>query len=253
MNIKRWITVECEDTWLLDTQFLFSGYSCSWGNGCKGIFGQSSMGCCAIGAPIYDEELKAVDSRVAMLGDNEWQLKRKRWKHRNRRKGIQSRYNTEITTTDDGVEGCVFSNRPDFAGGAGCAFHIAALNRGEDPMDWKPEVCWSVPLSVYWAEEIHAYVVRMVGRLDWQNGDDSFELHEWWCADDSTSWQGKEPTFRTYAKELERLISGMGDPMAWPTITTALEALWEELPHDSRPQGPKPVPVNLISRNPDHY
>ena len=39
-------------------------------------------------------------------------------------------------------DACVFLNRPDFPGGPGCALHRAALDAGERPMDWKPNVCW---------------------------------------------------------------------------------------------------------------
>ena len=41
---------------------------------------------------------------------------------------------------------CIFHNRADHPGGAGCALHVAALRRGENPMDWKPRICWQVPL-----------------------------------------------------------------------------------------------------------
>ena len=43
---------------------------------------------------------------------------------------------------------CIFLNRPGFEGGAGCALHIAALEAGERPMDWKPSVCWQVPIRL---------------------------------------------------------------------------------------------------------
>ena len=43
-------------------------------------------------------------------------------------------------------DACVFLNRPGFAGGAGCALHIAAVNRGLPQMALKPEVCWQLPL-----------------------------------------------------------------------------------------------------------
>ena len=43
-------------------------------------------------------------------------------------------------------DACIFLNRPGFAAGAGCAFHIAAVNRGVNPLTLKPEVCWQLPL-----------------------------------------------------------------------------------------------------------
>ena len=43
---------------------------------------------------------------------------------------------------------CIFLNRPDFPGGQGCALHRAALEREERPVDWKPDVCWQVPIRL---------------------------------------------------------------------------------------------------------
>ena len=45
---------------------------------------------------------------------------------------------------------CIFLNRPGFAGGAGCALHLAALAADESPIDWKPSVCWQLPIKVDW-------------------------------------------------------------------------------------------------------
>ena len=55
--------------------------------------------------------------------------------------------NSEGDTVSRLVDGaCIFLNRPGFHSGPGCALHLAALNRGERPLDWKPEVCWQLPL-----------------------------------------------------------------------------------------------------------
>ena len=45
---------------------------------------------------------------------------------------------------------CIFLNRPGFVGGAGCALHLAAIDAGESPVDWKPSVCWQLPIKVDW-------------------------------------------------------------------------------------------------------
>ena len=42
---------------------------------------------------------------------------------------------------------CIFLNRPGFPGGAGCGLHRAALEAGERPLDWKPDVCWQLPCA----------------------------------------------------------------------------------------------------------
>ena len=47
---------------------------------------------------------------------------------------------------------CIFLNRPGFGGGEGCALHIAAVDAGDSPTEWKPSVCWQLPLRVDWQE-----------------------------------------------------------------------------------------------------
>jgi hypothetical protein len=52
----------------------------------------------------------------------------------------------------------IFLNRPDFEGGPGCALHVAALEAGERPMDWKPDVCWQLPLRLQEHTDEHGHV-----------------------------------------------------------------------------------------------
>ena len=62
--------------------------------------------------------------------------------------GIDSVYGDDERTHTRVVDGaCVFLNRPGFSGGAGCALHIAALQSGESPTEWKPSVCWQLPAA----------------------------------------------------------------------------------------------------------
>src|SRR5205085_2628764 len=78
---------------------------------------------------------------------------------------------------------CVFLNRPGFAGGAGCSLHLAAIDAGESPLDWKPSVCWQLPIRVDWeAGEGDAEVatVRPWTRDDW--GDEG-ETMAWCCTE----------------------------------------------------------------------
>ena len=41
---------------------------------------------------------------------------------------------------------CVFLNDADFAGGGGCALHGQALRDGVHPLEYKPDVCWQLPV-----------------------------------------------------------------------------------------------------------
>ena len=64
------------------------------------------------------------------------------------------------------VEGaCIFLNRPGFAGGPGCALHRAALERGQAPMDLKPDVCWQLPLRREDTADPDGSVTSTVGRM----------------------------------------------------------------------------------------
>ena len=41
---------------------------------------------------------------------------------------------------------CVFLNDADFPGGGGCALHAQALRDGVHPLEYKPDVCWQLPV-----------------------------------------------------------------------------------------------------------
>ena len=74
---------------------------------------------------------------------------------------------------------CIFHNPPGFEGGTGCAFHIAALEAGERPMDWKPDVCWQVPIRLEEHIEDGGYVVSTIRewkRRDWGKDTDGNPL-----------------------------------------------------------------------------
>ena len=77
---------------------------------------------------------------------------------------------------------CIFLNRPGFAGGEGCALHIAALDAGDSPTEWKPSVCWQLPLRIDWQEiddDTESATVRRWSRTDWgdHGRDDGVVLH----------------------------------------------------------------------------
>jgi hypothetical protein len=75
--------------------------------------------------------------------------------------------------------GCIFHNRVDHPGGAGCAFHVAALRRDEDLMDWKPRICWQVPLFFDIDDNTRTKIVRPCRAVDW--GGEG--ILDWWCAE----------------------------------------------------------------------
>jgi hypothetical protein len=89
--------------------------------------------------------------------------------------GDRERTHTRVV---DGA--CIFLNRPGFAGGEGCALHIAALAFDESPTEWKPSVCWQLPLRIDWQEldaDTELATVRRWTRPDW--GDHGRTMA--WC------------------------------------------------------------------------
>ncbi|HEY1281909.1 MAG TPA: hypothetical protein VGF22_19660, partial [Acidimicrobiales bacterium] len=144
-------------TWVFDVTFLLSSWTCIYGRGCQGVLTgpapEREEGCCSYGAHfIDDEDVATVEAAADRLTDEQWQHRRK-----GRRGGIHrtDKDGTRITRLVDGA--CIFLNRPGFAGGAGCALHRGALDAGERFMDWKPDVCWQLPLRLdeHTAEQGH--------------------------------------------------------------------------------------------------
>ena len=107
-------------------------------------------------------------------------------------------------------DACIFLNRPGFAGGAGCALHIAALEAGERPLDWKPNVCWQVPLRLEHSTDENGHVtsrLREWKRRDW--GEGGAEFH-WWCTESPEAFVGDRPVYQESRDEIVELV-GQGD------------------------------------------
>src|SRR5689334_19413774 len=137
-----------DTTWRFDPAFLTSRWTCLWGRGCLGILDEPApelgQGCCSVGAELADEdEARLVSAMAAMLEPARFQ------QHEVAHlEGVFSDGTRTNTRVVDGA--CIFLNRPGFSGGAGCALHLAALDADESPIDWKPSVCWQLPIKVDW-------------------------------------------------------------------------------------------------------
>jgi hypothetical protein len=157
-----------ETTWRFDRTFLTSNWTCIWGRGCLGILPQPAphlgQGCCSMGADLDgDDEAR----RIAALAAT---LQPARFEHHGAASecGVFADSSCRSTRVVDGA--CIFLNRPGFAGGAGCALHLAALDSGESPIDWKPSVCWQLPIKVDWEpgdDGTEVATVRGWTRSDW--------------------------------------------------------------------------------------
>jgi hypothetical protein len=194
--------------WEIDLTFLASAWKCIYGCGCKGIKGNPVNGCCADGVFVQSEEddrdgrrdFKRLKKRVKELTPEDWDLVgvyRDRW-WKERTKG------SKHTRVHDG--NCVFQNTGGGSSGSvGCAFHVAALRRGEDPLDWKPYTCGLVPFAIDHDEDAEIHTLRPYDHeLDWGSGDD--EPLDWWCIDSPDAYVGTEPVYRSEAGLLRRVL-----------------------------------------------
>jgi hypothetical protein len=103
-------------------------------------------------------------------------------------------------------DACIFLNRPGFEGGTGCALHIAALEAGERPLDWKPNVCWQVPIRLEHTTDDNGHVtsrLREWKRRDWGEGGSDFH---WWCTEAPEAFSGREPVYKTSRDEIVELV-----------------------------------------------
>ena len=227
------------DTWMFDLTFLTSSWSCIFGRGCPGVLTGPSpeleQGCCSYGAHLTDDDdRRRVDAHAARLTDAQWQ-------HRGvaRQRGGWSKRSGSATVSRLVDGACIFLNRPGFPGGAGCALHRAALEAGERPLDWKPDVCWQLPLRLVGLTDEHGHtttVLREWTRRDWGDGGDEFH---WWCTESPHAFVGDRPVYRALRDEIVELV---GDDL-YEAVVDHLERdrRAEPLPHPAEARLAPPV------------
>jgi hypothetical protein len=218
----EWISFEDPDeerTWMIDATFFASPYKCIFGEGCCGIHEEKtpelSQGCCSFGAHFLDrEDRTSVGAAVKRLEARHWanftEAKRHGWTEKDDDGQTKTR-------TVNGA--CIFHNPPGFPAGTGCAFHIAALEAGERPMDWKPDVCWQVPVRLEDHVEDNGHVIstlREWKRRDWGSGGNEFA---WWCTESPEAFVGGEPAWRYFREELTEIMG----PTAYAMLVGHME------------------------------
>jgi hypothetical protein len=220
--------VEIEDgntVWRFDRAFLTSNWTCLFGNGCKGILPHEAadlkQGCCSLGAhfgdgPAGEAEAMTVSAYAAMIPRERFQF------HQvasdaalddpdTGANGIFGDLERSHTRVVDGA--CIFLNRPGFAGGEGCALHIAAVDAGDSPTEWKPSVCWQLPLRVDWQEiddETESATVRRWSRADW--GEHGTTM-AWCCTERSEGGEAYSGDVSVVASMRDELIALAGEPV----------------------------------------
>jgi hypothetical protein len=191
----------CDLTWLT------SSWTCIFGSGCRGIYAdRPDDGCCTLGAHFTDDDdVARIKAVVKELGEDEWQ-----YHPGTRKQGAWTEVEDGALKTKVVDGACIFLNRPGFAGGAGCALHRGALDAGERFMDWKPDVCWQLPLRLDEHTAEHGHVtstLREWKRRDW--GDGGHEFH-WWCTESPDAFVGRQPVYVTLRDEITEMV---GEPV----------------------------------------
>jgi len=193
-------------TWKVDLDFFASSWTCIWGRGCVGILDEPAeelaQGCCSVGARLSGgDEQRLLSARAAML-DSEL------FEHHEvaAAEGIVSDDRDDNTRVVDGA--CIFLNRPGFAGGVGCALHLQALADGDSPIDWKPSVCWQLPVHLDWTpdperSDAELATLRRWSRADW--GSDGATM-AWCCTEGERAYVGEERLIDSLAEELEEMV-----------------------------------------------
>ena len=206
----EWVSFDDPDelrTWLFDVTFLLSGWECIFGRGCQGVLTGPApelvQGCCSYGAHFTDnEDVARVKAAAKLLTEDEWQFRKE-----GRRNGTVTKEadGTRITRLVD--DACIFLNRPGFPAGAGCALHQAALARGREPLELKPDVCWQLPLRREdTTEESTGRVITTVTQWDrkhWGGGGEEFH---WWCTEAPEAFRGRRAVYESMGPELRALV-----------------------------------------------
>jgi hypothetical protein len=193
-----------ETIWRFDRSFLGSNWSCIWGKGCKGINATADEtlghGCCSLGAELDGiDEARDLSAAAATIPAHLFQFHAEAGSD-----GVFSDDEYTATRVVDGA--CIFHNRTGFAGGEGCALHLAAEHFGESPTEWKPSVCWQLPIKVDWEmrdDDVEIATVRGWTRADW--GDHGNTM-EWCCTEGADAYVGESTVVESLRDELTQMV-----------------------------------------------
>lgn len=204
--------VRADLTWLLSRWGCIFGKHPSEG-GCPGIDkDRPADGCCLHGAFYTDEaDVRRVRQIAKKLTPETWQLHR-RWKDTLVDDTLENDEGEEEpalkTAVVDGA--CVFHNREGFPAGSGCALHQQAMRDGVHPMEYKPEVCWQLPVKRDFKTEhradgtsVDVTLITEFDRASWGPGGHDFD---WWCTGSPLAHTAAEPVYLSYAVELTELL-----------------------------------------------
>ncbi len=196
--------VDGATTWRFDVEFLQSRWTCLFGRGCLGVLAEPAehlgQGCCSVGAELDGEdEARLIGALAATLEPGLFEH------HADAEQGgVYADDRRASTRLVDSA--CIFLNRPGFPGGAGCALHLAALAAGEPPSEWKPSVCWQLPIKVDWEDgpdDTEVATLRRWTRDDW--GPEG-ETMAWCCTEGERAFVGDRSVVDSLGTELEAIV-----------------------------------------------
>ena len=195
-----------------DLTWLLSRWTCVFARGCHGIVaGRAVDGCCSHGAFFTDgDDEKRVKAAVKRLTPLTWQRHRRGFSNWTEMDTIDGETPARRTATRDDGGPCVFLNDADFVGGGGCALHGQALRDGVHPLEYKPDVCWQLPIrrDQDWStradgSKILLSTLSEFDRRGW--GEGGHDLH-WWCTSSPEAHVGSKHLYLEYEPELTALI-----------------------------------------------
>ena len=112
--------------------------------------------------------------------------------------GDESRSSTRVV---DGA--CIFLNRPASLAAPAARCTSRPSTSASRPIDWKPSVCWQLPIKVDWEAgegDTEVATVRRWERRDW--GAEG-ETMAWCCTEGDRAYVGEERVIDSLAEELE--------------------------------------------------
>jgi hypothetical protein len=231
-DLHELVTFEDPDeyrTWVFDVTFLTSSWTCIYGQGCPGVLTEAApeleQGCCSYGAHfVDDDDHDETLAHIEALTPEQWQFHKQGTRDGATRKDKGGQW---VTRLHKGA--CILLNRPDHPNGAGCALHQAAEEAGERPLDWKPDVCWQLPLRLEESTDDHGHVtstLREWKRRDWGAGGAEFH---WWCTDDPLAFRAARPTYEVLRDEIVELVGETPYRLFVELVERRRE--WTPLPH----------------------
>ena len=193
-----------ETLWRFDRDFLTSNWTCIWGKGCKGITETADEtrghGCCSLGAELDGvDEARNLSAAAATIPAHLFQFRAEA-----NQGTVFADESYSATRVIDGA--CIFHNRNGFAGGEGCALHLAAEYFDESPIDWKPSVCWQLPIKVDWEmreDNVEVATVRRWSRADW--GAHGTKM-AWCCTEGTDAYVGNSSVLDSVSDELTEIV-----------------------------------------------